>query len=249
MISRQLRRLRKVVNIAFFGTLIERRALFERVASAREHKSALDALGPIDMVIDVGANRGQFSLCAASIFPSAILLSFEPLGAPFGKLKTILGFIEKQGNVVKGFQCALGNLSGRSQINVSKKDDSSSLLKIGLAQAEIFSGTEVSHAEDINIARLDDILSSYEVPDHSIMKIDVQGFELEVLMGAETSLAKIKHVYVECSFIELYEGQALASEVIDFLQRRGFRLSGVYNVFWDYEHGKCVQADFLFCRM
>jgi hypothetical protein len=75
----------------------------------------------------------------------------------------------------------------------------------------------------------------------------VQGFELPALAGCEGVLDRFAWVYVECSFMELYAGQALADEVIAWLRERGLRLSGVYNMAYDGE-GRAVQTDFLFGR-
>jgi hypothetical protein len=75
----------------------------------------------------------------------------------------------------------------------------------------------------------------------------VQGFELEVLKGSEDLFEFIDYIYVECSFIELYEGQSLVDEVITFLEKYKFKLKGVYNIFYD-KKGVAIQADFLFKR-
>lgn len=79
------------------------------------------------------------------------------------------------------------------------------------------------------------------------MKLDVQGFELEALRGCENMLDRFRYVYCECSFVELYEGQALAHEIIDYLSQHKFKLTGVYNMTYD-KRGIAVQADFLFSR-
>jgi len=73
----------------------------------------------------------------------------------------------------------------------------------------------------------------------------VQGFELEALRGYEDSLKCFVLVYSECSFVELYSGQALVHEVIAWLRERDFRLSGAYNMSYDGQ-GRAAQADFLF---
>jgi hypothetical protein len=80
-----------------------------------------------------------------------------------------------------------------------------------------------------------------------VIKIDVQGGELEVLRGAEETLLSTDALLIECSFVELYAGQALAHEVIAHLASRGFRLAGAH----DPEYGpggECIQADLLFER-
>ena len=71
---------------------------------------------------------------------------------------------------------------------------------------------------------------------------------MEVLKGCESLLDRFSKVYCECSFRELYKGQKLAGEVIVYLGRKGFELSGIYNPFYDSE-GQCVQADLLFQKV
>ena len=66
-----------------------------------------------------------------------------------------------------------------------------------------------------------------------------------MLRGCEDALERFAHIYMECSFVELYAGQAQADEVIAWLRERGFRLEGVYNMAYA-RSGRAVQADFLF---
>ena len=81
----------------------------------------------------------------------------------------------------------------------------------------------------------------------SLLKLDVQGYELHALRGCVTLLDAFAWVYCECSFVELYAGQALADEVIAWLRAHGFALIGAYNMAFDHD-GRAVQADFLFAR-
>jgi len=80
-----------------------------------------------------------------------------------------------------------------------------------------------------------------------MLKLDVQGFEFEALTGCESLLEYFDWVYCECSYVEFYAGQKLADEVIAWLKERGYRLDGVFNRALD-QHGKTMQADFLFGR-
>jgi len=99
----------------------------------------------------------------------------------------------------------------------------------------------------IQVTRLSDALPAGEIAAPALLKLDVQGFELPALAGCEGMLDRFAWVYVECSFMELYAGQALADEVIAWLRERGLRLAGVYNMAYDGQ-GRAVQADFLFGR-
>ena len=69
--------------------------------------------------------------------------------------------------------------------------------------------------------------------------------KLEVLRGCEEMLKRFSYVYAECSFMELYTGQGFADDIIAWLRRRGWCLSGVYNITYDC-NGKSIQAIFLF---
>jgi hypothetical protein len=81
----------------------------------------------------------------------------------------------------------------------------------------------------------------------ALLKIDVQGGELDVLSGSDDLLGCFDAVYVECSYLQMYEGQPLVEDINDWMGERGFRMSGVYNQHNDRQRG-AVQADFLFTR-
>jgi hypothetical protein len=94
---------------------------------------------------------------------------------------------------------------------------------------------------------LSDFLDEREFGACNLLKIDTQGSELDVLRGAAELLARFQAVYCEVSFLELYAGQALASEVVAYLFERGFELSGIYNLQSSPTLG-LLQADMLFTR-
>jgi hypothetical protein len=130
-------------------------------------------------------------------------------------------------------------------MQLSRADDSSSLRPIGRRYVAAFPGTDPAAATTVEAVRVDETLDSVEPP--CLMKIDVQGGELEVLRGTEKLLPTIEHLVIECSFTELYLGQALAGEVVAYLHQRGFDLTGIYGLKRD-GLGFCLQADFLFER-
>lgn len=113
---------------------------------------------------------------------------------------------------------------------------------------EAFPGTEEATQTTVEMARLDDILTGADpLPRPCLLKIDVQGNELEVLHGALATLDLVDEVLVECSFAELYTGQARVHEVVAFLGSRGFGLAGVFSITSDVV-GRQLQGDFLFAR-
>jgi len=130
-------------------------------------------------------------------------------------------------------------------LNVTRSDDSSSVLKPTSLQVETFRHTNAVSAIEVDVYPLDSKVSVEEVSKPVLLKIDVQGFELEVLNGATRLLASGIDVLVELSFVELYEGQALASDVVSALVKREYLLRGIYSI-TKAPNGTPLQADFLF---
>lgn len=132
-------------------------------------------------------------------------------------------------------------------MHISHRDDSSSLLSISSVQTAMFPGTEEIATTEVRVAPLDEFVTADDLMAPAMLKLDVQGFEYEALIGCESLLPRFDWVYCECSFVELYSGQKLAWEIIDWLSTRGFGLAGVFNPAYD-RRGQTVQADFLFRR-
>jgi FkbM family methyltransferase len=234
---------RKLAGIALHGGISWLRALRFGVAAGVEHLAVLRNLGTVRTVVDIGANRGQFALVARHCFPAATIVSFEPLPGPAAVYRSVFAG-DGRARLV---EAAIGPEPGEATIHLSARDDSSSLLPITARQTALFPGTAEAGTATIRVARLADEVGAEELAAPALLKLDVQGFELQSLAGCGDLLLRFAWVYAECSFVELYAGQALADEVIAWLRERGFRLSGVYHMAYDGE-GRAVQADFLFGR-
>lgn len=207
-----------------------------------EHERVLSGLD-CRTVVDIGANRGQFALVARRRLPHARILSFEPLPAAAAKFRAVFAGDDR----VTLHEVAIGPAPGNATIHISRRDDSSSLLPITAAQASLFPGTEEAATAVVRVAPLLEFIPAAKIEAPALLKVDVQGYELQALRGCEELLSRFAYVYVECSFVELYASQALADEVIAWLRERGFRLRGVHNM--DYDRGgRAIQADFLFAR-
>jgi FkbM family methyltransferase len=212
------------------------------IAAAIEHQGVLAPLN-VHTVVDVGANVGQFSLLAWSLFPAANIFAFEPQPGPARAFARTFSRIP----TVTLFESAIGKHSGNVRMHVSRRHDSSSLLPISRRMVDIFPGTEELAMIDVPIAELDCFLDRGKITGSALLKIDVQGSELEVLSGCEALLNSFSYVYIELSFVELYSGQALCHEVIRYLDERDFFLQSVNNLVID-RSGRPIQADFLFAR-
>lgn len=216
------------------------KGLRQGVAGTVEHEAVIKYLQP-KTVIDVGANKGQFALMALKNLPSVVVYSFEPISSEFN----ILEKVTKGANTVHCFNVALGSATKNSQIHVSNSRDSSSLLGIGATQLEMYPNTFESRKEEIRLETLDNSVKTALMEHPIFMKIDVQGYELEVIRGSTASLKNIDYIYVECSFVELYKDQSLAPEIIDELAKYQFELVGVYDTSYS-KQGVAIQSDFLF---
>ncbi len=213
-----------------------------RVAASTEHDRILPGL-QLQTVVDIGANRGQFALCIRRLYPQAHIYCFEPLSRPARAWMRNFGGDPR----AKLFRKAIAASSGAATMSVSRWDVSSSLLPFAQAQHDNFPLTQEASREVVETTTLEECIGEQELQDRALLKIDVQGYELTALQGCGALLDKFKYVYVEASFVELYVGQALATEVVGFLLSRGFGLMCVANL----SHGKSlrpIQADFLFSK-
>jgi FkbM family methyltransferase len=211
------------------------------VAPAIEHIDVLRALS-VDGIIDVGANRGQFSLACKLCHPLVPIVALEPIPSEAAIFRRVL--CSKKG--VDLLEMAAGEECAESLLHLSNRADSSSMLPIGERQARLYPGTDEIGSISVNVQRLDALSDHWKGRRRQLLKIDVQGFELSVLKGAKETLISCTHVYAECSEIQLYDGQALRQEVESFLQGAGFTENVQHNP--SYSGDQLVQADYLFSR-
>ena len=196
-------------------------------------------------VLDVGASRGQFAAFALRRWPGATLHCFEPLAEPRMTLERVRQAHGAARMHVHGV--ALGAERATAAMHVTRHDDSSSLLPPTVRQTHEFPGSNEVSLAQTSVDRLDRVLSPDLLTSRVLLKIDVQGTEQAVLAGAVGLLPFVDAVFVECSFVELYRGQALASDIVLQLRGGGFQLRGVFSPSRDAS-GACLQADFLFAR-
>lgn len=236
--GKTLSKISKVLFASWYAPYLY--AIARGVVPGIEHTQVLIRLS-CRTVIDIGANRGQFSLVTRRCFPEVQIVSFEPLAETAKRFRSVF----KKDPHVTLHQTAIGPKAGETVIHVSAADDSSSLLPISPLQERLFPGTHEIRTEKVRIGPLSDFVIPEDIVPPAMLKLDVQGYELEALRGCVDLLARFTHVYVECSFVELYSGQALADDIIAWLRGRAWNLTGIYNMTYDNK-GRSIQADFLF---
>jgi len=210
------------------------------VMAGVEHRVVLNR--PLMTVVDIGANRGQFALAVRAV-SGAKVISFEPLPEVADIFKKV--FFDDPS--VKLHVVAIGEKAEKRLMHLSARDDSSSLLEIGDAQSSFFPGTHEVGTLEIEVGTLDDFITKEEITRPAMLKLDVQGFEMQALAGCRSLIDSFDYVYCECSFVELYKNQKLAGEVIDYLNSLSYSLAGIYNPSYD-QNENCIQADLLFKR-
>jgi hypothetical protein len=134
-------------------------------------------------------------------------------------------------------------------INVAENYLSSSLLEMTEIHRAHARGSTTVATETISVARLDDVAREFFRGDERIfLKLDVQGYELAALRGAEEMLNQVRAIELELSLVELYRGQPLFPEVVEHLLDREYRCVGLDPVFVEHETGYVLQVDALFVR-
>jgi FkbM family methyltransferase len=221
---------------------VYRKALSKGVAAGIEHELVMAPL-KCNTVIDIGANRGQFALVARRCFPNAKIIAFEPLPGPARVFRELFSRQDR----ITLHESAIGPASQRSSIHVSERDDNSSLLPIAGLQTKLHPGTGEAGQLEIQVERLNHFVSTSDLIQPALLKIDVQGFELQCLEGCRELLPHFQYLYIECAFQELYVGQTHASRLMQFIFDQCFDLTGICHVFYD-RNGQTVDADLLFKR-
>lgn len=208
----------------------------------RERRRRLMATQRIDLVLDVGANVGQFRDELRADGYAGEIISFEPLDSAFRVL---------QGRQPKDFrwqvrQLALGDRAGEARIHVAECTATSSLL----APSEFLTARVASvRAVAEETVRLETLAGVFE-PEWDqrrvFLKIDTQGLEMAVLRGAEPVLPRIHLLQAELSLRPLYDGETGGFEIMTYLQRQGFRPAGFEPGIADPGTGETLQVDGLF---
>lgn len=199
----------------------------------------------IDLVLDIGANKGQYARALKKHGYRGRIVSFEPLPGAFEKLaKNRWGFSSWQ---VENF--ALGAEDTTALLNIAGNFQSSSLQEMCPSHVAAMPGSAYVGTCEVDVRRLDSVFNRYYRPgDRVYMKMDVQGHEQQVVDGARGCLNSIIAVQSELSLVQLYEGQMLWQEAIESMKSMGFDLVTLKPGFRDPTTGVMLQADGIFVR-
>ncbi|HEV8327382.1 MAG TPA: FkbM family methyltransferase [Nitrospiraceae bacterium] len=200
----------------------------------------------IDLVIDVGANEGQFAKELRAGGYSGRIVSFEPLTAAHRRLLQVSNS-DSAWHVQP--RCALGDRFGEIELNISGNSVSSSILPMLTSHSSAAPESVYLGHESAPLITLDSVAPLYlEGTRSPFLKIDTQGYEWHVLDGALATLPKVRGIQLELSLVPLYEGQRLWRECIERLEAEGFVFWALHAVFVDPANGRTLQWDGLFFR-
>jgi FkbM family methyltransferase len=208
----------------------------------RERRTRLMAAQRIDLVLDVGANTGQFRDDLRAAGYTGEIVSFEPLAAACAELRRRTPADSRW----ELRQLALGDRAGEATIHQASCTATSSLLLPGEYLASRLAEARTVAVETVRVETLANVFAPEWARRRIYLKIDTQGFEMAVLRGAEAVLPRIHLLQVELSLRPLYEGETGGFEIMTHLQRRGFRLAGFEPGFSDPTTGEMLQVDGLF---
>jgi FkbM family methyltransferase len=208
-------------------------------------RARIAAAQGVTVVLDVGAHVGAYGKEVRHAGYRGRIVSFEPLSSSYAEL-------EAAATGDGRWTCrrlAIGGEDGTTQMNISAFSASSSLLPMTERHRASAPTSDYVATEEVSVARLDTIWSEVVTEDDRVfLKLEVQGFELEALRGAQESLGQVVGMQVELSLVPLFDGAPQYLEVIEYLADRGFRLAGFEEVFSDPESGEMLQLDGLFVR-
>ncbi len=201
------------------------------------------ALHQVGCVLDVGANTGQFGLDLRRAGFRGRIISFEPMKQPFSEL-------QRRALQDPNWDCrntALGSVASNLDIHVSRNSVSSSILPLEARTLHAEPSVEVIGKEAISVEALDDVfreLVSTNTP--CFLKLDVQGYEREVLKGASQVLPQLAGLVLESSLVPLYQGEWLLPDALIEMDKIGYRLAGLEPEFTDPNSGELLQVNALF---
>ena len=173
-----------------------------------------------DVILDVGANRGQYASELRKKYGyTKRIVSFEPMKKAFELLQQEMG----SDPAWSGRNWALGAESGEQSINIAGNSASSSLLDMLPAHSEAAPSSVYVDSETTQVRSLDEVFSEFVEPGKvTLLKVDTQGYEMEVLKGASSSLSKVTALQIELSLTPLYDGAPLFENVVAHVRGQGF---------------------------
>ncbi len=204
-----------------------------------ERRRRMMASARIDLVLDVGATEGQDAVELRKLGFTGRIVSFEPIREVGERLQARLGADPEW--EYRGM--ALGSTEGAATLQVGAESATSSLLKPSEYLVNRAAHARSVRSEEVRVARLDSVFEEAWATRRIWLKLDTQGFEMEVLRGSTQCLDQVRIVQLELSLRPLFEGEPAFLEVANWLAGRGLELVGLEPGFVEASTGRLLQSD------
>jgi FkbM family methyltransferase len=200
----------------------------------------------IDLVLDVGANMGQFSIDLRDAGYSGQIISFEPITECYEHLKSIAD------NNWQIENYALGDANTTSTINISSKTVFSSILDTNdFGHANFSDSIQVVDKQTIEVKKLDDVINGLikDMDKKKIfLKLDTQGYDDRVMLGAVNTLAQVYLLQTEVSCKAIYKDTPPFYETLKQMTDGGFNITGIFPLSRDKNTMELLEFDCLMIK-
>ncbi|WP_340539006.1 FkbM family methyltransferase [Nocardioides sp. GXZ039] len=223
-----------------------RQGRFERAVSeflGREHSAWLLRQVRANVVLDVGANKGQYAQSLRRNGYRGRIVSFEPVAHLVKRLEE-LSASDPDWQVVP---CALGDEEGTAEINMTP-GPLSSLLPASEFGREWADNLSKTTTETISIRRLadvwDEVMAGVEDP-RPFLKMDTQGYDLETFRGAGDKVRLLLGLQSEVAMVPIYDGMPRMAEMLTTYEAAGFETTGLFSVNRDRQSLRAIEFDLM----
>jgi len=210
-----------------------------------ERLAQILAAGSIRVVLDIGANEGQFAHELRSAGYDGRIVSIEPGAAAFATLSRVAA---DDPDWDTPEPIALGVRDGETELIVYNRSDMNSVLPINAVGQNTFPRLTEMERQTVSVRRLDAVFDSLVGEGKAAVKIDTQGSERDILAGAAGVLDRIPILQIEMGLVQLYEGAAAFEEILLQLLEAGFYLAMTSPVSFDKTTALPIEVDALFLR-
>ena len=229
--------------------LFRRRRKLARADSEWDRLTQLLERHEITLVIDVGANVGQYGERLRHHGYAGRIVSFEP-GVEAHALLRKRAHSDPRWDVAP--RIALGSSPGSARLQVNNRSDMNSLLPMTEETHRAFPDLKSAGEEEVEVARLDAVIGSFFTQNDTntvFLKIDTQGYEADILAGSKNVMDKIAGLQVEMSLMPLYSGETIYLELLQKIRALGFEPHLFMGGYFSRRLARQLQIDGIFFRV
>ena len=176
-------------------------------------------------IFDCGANIGFVTHTFLQHFPNAQVHAFEPNPLVFNQFNSAHGAKPN----VKAHNKGIGKTKGSLTFHINKNSGTSSFLDANSYHKLNYANKDIEE-KMVEVVGVGEYMTENNIPVLDILKLDIEGFELEALKGIENIADRVNVIYTEVNLIPTYEGQPLINDIINYLQQNKFHILNIYGI-------------------